>query len=96
MTMTLAGITLNPSQDCAAGPQHQDTAPEGTATPPIASAAELQEAAQVWGARLEYGGGCRQRPQKLSRDKRPGVREQFRQDSADSESIGGVAAVLVV
>ena len=88
MTRTLAGLSLDPSQDSAASPQHQNTPLEGTASPPAASAAELQEAAQVWGTRLEIGGSCRQRPQKLSKDKRPGVREQFRQDSADSDSIG--------
>ncbi|CAL5220190.1 g2162 [Coccomyxa viridis] len=71
----------------------EGTAPESRAQPTAASAAELQEATQLWGIRLEVGGGFRQKPQKPSKDKRPGVREQFRQDSAGSEHIGHPASI---
>ncbi len=89
----LASLSLDSSHSHNSRPdasrEQQDASLEGRALPSAASAAQLQEAAQIWGIRLEVGGGCRQRPQKPSKDKRPGVREQFRQDSASSEQIGG-------
>ena len=88
MTGAVASLSLDPSGGSAASLQHRDAHLAGAASPPAASAAQLQEAAQVWGIRLEAGGGCRQRPRKLSKDKRPGVREQFQQDSAGSGRTG--------
>ena len=70
----LAALSLNSTQSAA--PQ------------PAASAAELQEAAAVWGTRLEVGGSLHQKPQRPSRVKGSGLREQFRQDAASSEHIG--------
>ena len=85
----LASLRLDPSHSHDSRQEQSDASLQGRDLPSAASAAELQEAAQVWGIRLEVGGNCRQKPQKQSKDKRPGVREQFRQDSAGSEQIGG-------
>ena len=51
--------------------------------------AELHEASQVWGIRLEVGRSSRQKLPKLRAEKRPGVRELFSQDAASDEQIGG-------
>ncbi len=85
----LASLRLDSSHSSDCKPEERDASQESRAQPTAASAAELQEATQLWGIRLEVGGGFRQKPQKPSKDKRPGVREQFRQDSAGSEHIGG-------
>ena len=81
----LASLRLDSSHSSDCKPEERDASQESRAQPTAASAAELQEATQLWGIRLEVGGGFRQKPQKPSKDKRPGVREQFRQDSAGSE-----------
>ena len=56
--------------------------------PRAASAAELQEAAQLWGSRLEVGGTCRQGAPKPSKEKRLGVRAQLRQDAEHDDYLG--------
>ena len=56
--------------------------------PGAASAAELQEAAQLWGSRLEVGGACRQGAPKPSKEKRLGVRARLGQDAESADHLG--------
>ena len=56
--------------------------------PRAASGAELQEAAQLWGSRLEVGGACRQGAPKPSKEKRLGVRARLGQDAESADHLG--------
>ena len=56
--------------------------------PRAASAEELQEAAQLWGSRLELGGACRQGALKLSRERQLGVRARLGQEAESEECLG--------
>ena len=56
--------------------------------PGAASAAELQEAAQLWGSRLQVGGACRQGAPKPSKEKRLGVRARLGQDAESADHLG--------
>lgn len=58
------------------------------AVPRAASAEELQEAAQLWGSRLEVGGACRQGAPKPGRERRLGVRARLGQDAENDECLG--------
>lgn len=86
----LDALSLDSTEGSAANGKHDSGSSHGTASQQAASAAQLQEAGQVWGIRLEVGGGCRPKLPKLSRDKRPGVREAFGQDAASTEHIGEI------
>ena len=86
----LDALSLDSMEGSAANAKHDSGSAHGMALQQAASAAQLQEAGQVWGIRLEVGGGCRPKPAKLSRDKRPGVREAFGQDAASNEHIGEI------
>ena len=76
---------LLPQQDMPEGASDKDSIkPQRPVTE-----AEMHEASQVWGIRLEVGGSTRQKLPKLRAEKRPGVRELFSQDAASTEHIGG-------
>ena len=64
---------------------HRSNSP---AVPGAASAAELQEAAQLWGSRLEVGGACRQGAPKPSKEKQFGVRARLGQDAESADHLG--------
>ena len=56
--------------------------------PAAVSAAELHEAAQLWGSRLEVGGACRQGVPKPSKEKRLGIRARLGQDAESADHLG--------
>ena len=59
-----------------------------TLVPAAVSAAELDEAAQLWGSRLEVGGACRQGVPKPSKEKRLGIRARLGQDAESADHLG--------
>ena len=56
--------------------------------PAAVSAAELHEAAQLWGSRLEVGGACRQGVPKPSKEKRLGIRARLGQVAESADHLG--------
>lgn len=86
-----AALEADKSTDARGSPaerEHGVVCEDGKVLQQAASAAELQEAGEVWGIRLEVGGPCRPKPQKLNKEKRPGIRQLFGQDAASNEHIG--------